>query len=711
LVPFSIHNWNQYVTPSPYVPYPLSKSSDHTANSSSKGGLSGNGAAGATSESEKENALPKEQSMEAAVGNPSKGPKSYTSVLFPTPLSLQEELLIFANMVDTRSMTRKQSQINGRTPASATMPHPPTPSTTVPSTPLPAAKKQKMMFTGKDLAVLEEKIIAATAPPLFLEPVDSPQDVEKLLANLQDPLYSNTPPAPKTRKRTVAELAADEALAAEEQRFMLIMDERLVPSSTGAGAAVATDGEAGAASFEPRFERFKAIEEIKVAHQEKAQRELDAKQQNQANKARAEQQQREAAQAQVAMRRDQQRRDQMRAMQTQQMHQNPQQMHQHGQVAAMNPHGHPQNPNAMIAAAHHIAVSQAHHSSPVVRNMTPNIGSSPLVGNTMMSHGGQGVTMKVTSSGQGAGSPPRPGSAVQHAHPTVTSALPNQRSQQPPSRNGTPQMPNGTPRLGQATPVMSNATPTPRLSQASPANPSMAVTPVMGPNIMAQPHMNGHQLTPHQHQQMILQQRAQAQFAHQQQMQGSPQNNQMSNHNLQQLATQQAHQHAQQAYRQQVQAMTQNQMSAQIGPHGMGHPQQMHGMQPHLQQHQQPQGGPQPSPEQLQYKKYVQEFYRQILGQAQRHYNGNITQEVMQRIQREAGELAKNLMRSNARTQQQAAGQGLTPQQMYAMQQRHQRQVMQAQQMAMQNGGMTGGGMNNMNGMNGMGGMGGMSGM
>ena len=715
-VPFSIHNWNQYVTPSPYVPYPLSKSSDRTANGSSKGGSSANGVVAVPLESEKENALPKDQPAEAAAGNTPKGSKSYTTVLFPTPLSLQEELLIFANMPDLRANSRKQSQINGRTPASATMPHPPTPSSAVPSTPFlsgPPAKKQKMMFTGRDLSVLEEKLIAATAPPLFLDPVDTPQDVETLLKNLRDPLYCSAPPAPKARKRTVAELAADEALAAEEQRFMLIMDERLVPSSTGAGAAVATDGEAGAAAFEPRFERFKAIEEIKLAHQEKAQRDLDLKQQTQANKARAEQQQREAQQHQLAMRREQQRRqEQLRALQNQQMHQNPQLVHQQGHPAAMNQHGHPSNPNGMMAAAHHIAASQAHHSSPVVRNMTPNIGSSPLVGNAMMSHGAQSVPMKVSSSGQGAGSPPRSGSAVQHAHPAVASTMSTQRSQQPPSRNGTPQMPNGTPRLGQATPVMSNVTPIPRLSQASPANPSMAVTPVMGQNVMAQPHMNGHQLTPQQ--QMILQQRAQ--FAHHQQqmqMQGSPPSNQASNPNLQQLAAHHAHQQAQQAqlrskeeaaYRQQLQAMTQNQMStiqagSQLAPNGMGLPQQMHNMVPHGQQHQQQQGGQQPSVEMRQYVKLGHDYSKQMLASAQRQYGQNVPPGVMATIRKQAGEKARMAMKS---LMQQNARQGPTPQQLYAMQQQQQQQQAHHQQMAMQNGGMMGGGMNGMNGMGGM---------
>ncbi|MCJ1475552.1 Transcription factor spt20 [Lambiella insularis] len=692
-VPFSIHNYNEHLTPSPCVPYPHSKLSERGTTSQSKNGLSTAQADTLLADAEKENLLRKDQQNDTTTKDP-KGPKIFTTVLFPTQLALQEELLTFASMLDHRANNRKQSQITARTPASATMPHPPTPSSAAPSTPFPAgppSKKQKLMFSGKDLAVLEEKLIAATAPPLFLDSVDSPKDVRTLLQKLHDPLCCNDPPAPKTRKRTVAELAADEAIAAEEQRFMLIMDERLVPSSTAASTtnAAGADGDAGAAAFEPRFERFKAIEEIRLAHQEKAQREAEQKVQlqlqQQALKARMEQQARENQQQthQLKMREAARRQDQMRQIQNQQLHQQ-QLMHQ--QHPGSNQHSHP--PGGMMPNAHQIAATQGQHSSPIIGNTTPFNNSSPLVGNVMMSQGGHSVPMNVTSSNQGAGSPSRPGSAINHTHPSVTAAMVNRGSQQPPSRNGTPQMPNGTPRLQQSTPVISNVTPNSRMSHGSPPNSTMTATPVMGHSMMN---------TPQQH--MLMQQR-QAQLAHhqqqlQQQQQGSPQNTQ----NLQQVAALHAHQQAQQrmsedAYRQRMQQIQQHQMStAQGGPSQLA-PNNM-AMSSHM-----PIGGQQPGGQPVDwtdlYRRYGSEIYQTLLLRAQAKYGVQVPVQLLQNMQREASGQAKRMVQ-----QKQKQSLPLTPQQQqqYALQRAQQQQMAQ-----MQNGGMMGTGMGGMMGT-GMGGM------
>ncbi|MCJ1397298.1 Transcription factor spt20 [Xylographa trunciseda] len=717
--PFSIHNYNEHLTPSPFVPYPHSKSLDRSSNSQSKGGSSTSAADAALTGPEKENVLPKEEPSDNTTGI-SKGPKIFTTVLFPTPLSLQEELLTFANMPDHRANNRKQSQMSARTPASATMPHPPTPSSAVPSTPFPLglpSKKQKMMFTGKDLAVLEEKLIATTAPPLFLDPVDSPEEVQELLHKLQDPLSSNDPPAPKSRKRTVAELAADEALAAEEQRFMLIMDERLVPTAAtaGVGNAAATDGEAGAASFEPRFERFKAIEEIRHAHQEKAQREAEQKQQlqhqQQAMKQRIDQQQRENLKMQEAARRSQA----MRQMQNQQLHQQ-QMMHQQHLPPGSNPHGHPQTSNAMAQNAFQIAASQGQHSSPIVSNMTPINVSSPLVGDVMINRGGHGAPMNVTPSNQGAGSPSRPGSAAQHAHPSVATG---QRNQQPPSRNGTPQMSNGTPRLQQSTPVISNITPTPRMSHGSPINPTMAATPVLGQNNMAVPPHGNHPfpMTPQQQQmqhQMAVQRQAQLNHQQQQQLQqGSPPNPQlaMSPQNLQQLAAHHAMQAQQMrakddAYRQQVHAMQQHQMGAsqtggaQIVPNNMALAQQMQ-MVPNTSQ--QP-GGAQNQYWTSLYKRYGAEVYQSMLVQAQGQYGTQIPQQILVGMQKQAAKRAAAMVKQKQQSVM------MTPQQQqqqqhFAMQQaaaQSQQQQHQQQQQAAANRVLAQQGFHGMNGMGGM---------
>ncbi|KAL9117264.1 MAG: hypothetical protein Q9187_006204, partial [Circinaria calcarea] len=565
--PFSIHNYNEHLTPSPFVPYPHSTEPASTA----KDAASVTQSDVAILETEKEN-------QPSSTSNPpSKGPKIFTTVLFPTPMSLQEEIIAYANTPDNRSNNRKQSQVNGRTPASATFPQPATPLSAVPPTPSasgPPAKKQKMMISGKDIPAFEAKLIAASASPLYLEPVDSLQEAQIVLQALQDPLFQNKPPAPKTRKRTVAELAADEALAAEEQRFMLIMDERLVPSANAAACnTAAADGESGAASFEPRFERFKALEEIKLNHLEKARRDQEMKVlQQQASKAKQEQQEQQARQLnEQKLREAQQQQELARRYQTQKIQL--QALQQHQMAASQNPHAHPPTSNGMMN--NNTQQVQAHHSSPVPRNLTPhnNSNSSPLVGGVMVSHSGHSMPMTATTSNQGAGSPSRPGSALQHAHPGVAAAMVNQRGQQPPSRNGTPQMPNGTPRLQQPTPVPRHNTPTPRMSQASPVSSAMVSTPVMGAAMMAIPHMTSQHLTPQQ--QVMIQQRQQQQqqqaaaaaaFANQQHgMQGSPPMNQMSPQNLQQLAAHQAHQQAQanrsnmahqELYRQQLQTLS-----------------------------------------------------------------------------------------------------------------------------------------------------------
>ena len=450
-------------------------------------------------------------------------------------------------------------------------------------------------------------MILSTAPPLYLDPVKNVEEAQALIDKLSDPLCCRDPPAPKSRKRTVAELAADEALAAEEQRFMLIMDERLVPGTTasGTGKTVGTDSEGNGANFEARFESFKTLEEIKETLRERekqaAQQNEEAKQQ----KAKAEQERAQEQRVQMANARRQEQQmlrnsslhqntgsQQQQPPQTQQQSQ-PQQQHQGSAQPQMPPvsthHAHPPIHTTMPPNPHQLAATQGPQSSPVVRNMTPQNASSPAMGSAMH-RGPSAIQMNMTSSTQGtAGSPPRPGSAIPHGHPGPI-PMTVQRSQQPPSRNGTPSMPNGTPRLQQATPVMRNITPTPRMSQASPVNSASAATPMMGHNMLGTPHINGQQLTPQQHQAFLRAQqdhqaRQQQMRAYQQQhMHGSPPNIQLSQQHLQQLAAQQQAQqrsgmqsHGQEAsYRQMLQSMSQmspqqqqQQMHAQAGNQAM----------------------------------------------------------------------------------------------------------------------------------------------
>ena len=589
-IPFSIHSYNEHLTPSPYVPYPQKDDSAPTHTVKRNDAQTDSSSA---SES-------KDKQLE-------KGPKIFTVVLFPTPLSLQEEIYIQANTpLDSRS-NRKQSAAVPRTPASATVPPtplsavPPTASASWPST----HKKLKMSISGSDIHAFESKAINTTAPPLFLDPVDNIHDVSKVLQNLTDPTHKDPHPAPKTRKRTQTELAADEAIADQEQKFMLIMDERRGASGAAGVKAGTADGEAGTATFEPRFESFQAIKNIRAEHKERADREATEKSQK------------EAAAAAIKLRMEQQDRlhrqeTEQRALQVAQEQQNQRNMQRQAQlienqrqqslIAGQNQfgHGHPL-PNGL---------SQAQNSSPVVRNMTPHINSSPLVNNIPLNS-------QVTSS------PVRPTSATQHGHPGGVAMVQQRSRQRAPSRTSTPQL-NGTPSMQHATP---------RISQGSPP---MVSNAVMNHNVMASQHFNGPPPVPSQQQQLEIthqqQQQRQRQYAghmaQQQRMQNGSPNPQMSPDrnpmNLQHQAAfnQQRQQRQQHEYHARVQQQQQHQASM---PNGGSPPQQHPGQQGHPQQPPQPQFNMTQlsQSQQAHLQSQRQRFYGSLLNSCAQRYGGN----------------------------------------------------------------------------------------
>lgn len=657
-VPFSIHNYNQHLTPSPYVPFP------QTAEELK---ITGNAPAASSTES----SASKDKQA-------SKGPNVYTVVLFPTPLSLQEEVYIQANTPDLRN-NRKQSVQVPRTPASATIP--PTPLSAVPPTPSasgPPSKKQKMMISGQEIHEFESRAITTTAPPLFLDPVDNIEDAHTVLNNLTDPRHQQSHPAPKTRKRTVAELAADEATAAQEQAFMLIMDERHNVSGPAAKAGT-TDGEAGTAPFEPRFETWQAIKNIKAEHKERAEREAEAKAHRDAQAAAQKQRMdlqarehredairrgREAEQQQALeiQRQNHLKEKQMREAATAQHRMQENQQRQALANSQNQPtHGHP------VTHVTH-GVSQAQHSSPVVRNMTPNLNSSPLVGN---------VPVNLNSSGQGnASSPARPPSAMQHVQPGPGGVpMGHQRSRQPPSRTNTPLM-NGTPAMPHLTPVVGHATP--RISQGSPP---MAATAVA--NGLPNQGMNGHvQYTPQQMSEFLIrqqaQQRRQAEFnAQYQRMQSGSPNPQMSPdgrppiQTLHQLAQQNQHQirndYMLSLQRQQQAQMQQNGNVAHGIPNG-GSPAQ------HLQQARPPQQNPNQQPQPQQRVPITPQA--QLQACIHSHFNKNI----QMLAQRHGGNTGAITPQEQQQAKQAAISRGTT--QYKAQQQQLQQQMMQRQQMA-----------------------------
>lgn len=474
--PFSIHNYNEHVTPSAFVPYPKH---NQLASEQAKTEAAADGKAQSQEQEKPVENVPQPK------GTPLK-PRVFTTVLHPTARSLQAELTLLATTPDPKAAKQATAAANAGSPAQG-----------------PPAKRQKMMVEPQDLLECESKLIRALAPPLFLDPVDSPEAAQDLLKFLESPMHRDAPPSPKRRKRTVAELAADEALAAEEERFMLIMDERLEPTtSNGAGGTKTTvDDTGGGAPFEPRFSRFKTLESIRMQHEEKAKREHEIKVKQ--DLAKRQQQEME--------------RERRRALEQRQAEEHAREEARRQQLATQQAQAHLAQQNRVMAQAN--GVSQGQQSSPVVRNQTPLNASSPMPGNTMVSQPAA-VPMSITSSAQAgsAGSPARPPSALQHAnmmsHPMAAS-----RSQQGPSRHGTPQITQGTPAMSHATPIMRNVTPTQRMGHGSPNHSTMSQTPVMNQGMMATPQIGagGMGLTPQQ-QQVLLQQRQQQILAQQGQL-------------------------------------------------------------------------------------------------------------------------------------------------------------------------------------------------
>ena len=645
-IPFSIHNYNEHLTPSPYVPYPQKED--------------------AMAESDKNKDASQADSTTNSNGKQAeKGPKIFTVVLFPTPLSLHEEVYIQANTVDPRN-NRKQSIAVPRTPASATVPA--TPLSTVPPTPFasgpPPLKKVKMSISGSEIHGFESKAISTTAPPLFLDPVDNIEDTFKVLGTLTDPRHKEHHPAPKARKRTEAELAADEAIAAQEQEFMLIMDERHGASGAAGVKAGTTDGDAGGTTFEPRFETWQAIKNIRAEHKDRAEREAIEKAQKEAqaaeNKRRMEQQERlnreqtESRAAQVAQ--EQQSLRKLHRQQQMTLDLQAREARRQQQLAVQNQpaHGHPL-PNG---------ISQAQNSSPVVRNVTPHNNSSPLVNNIHMN-------------GQVTSSPPRPTSAMQHGHVGGVPMAQQRSRQRAPSRTSTPQM-NGTPSMQQATP---------RVPQGSPPM-SMASNPVMSHNVIANHHLNGPppQLSQQQQMEILARRHQQHQYQQQQhQMQQQQQQQRMQNGSPNPQISpdrnpghmQTLHQQAQlnQQRQQQQEYQRSLAMHHQALGNGAGHPNIPNGTSPrqqHTQQHSQQQANPVLNPMQQQYlRDQIRKAHLMLMQQCAQKYGGNpqnIPMPEQNMLKQKAQQMGNEQFRRAMQQKQQHAQQLHHMQQMQQMQ-------------------------------------------
>ncbi|CCU81738.1 hypothetical protein BGHDH14_bgh04613 [Blumeria hordei DH14] len=543
-IPFSIHNYSQYCTPSSYAPYPMkspiSKKPKTTIDKNN------------TKASEEQDNDQKPTSLASKTAGPKK-PEILTVVLRPTPMSKFIDRAIQAiNLVGTERVMNAQSDANGVTP---NLPLTPTvaPNISANIQPItvssPNRGKARLKIDSSQICKIEAQITLATTAPLILKPVSSALESATLIESLAHPMYNEKPPAPKSRKRTVAEVAADEAFAAEQERYMLLFDERLSSNALTTSGGVNTSGgetQSGGTLFEARFERFKLIESIRIQLEENKRIEKQKAIENEKPQRLAETN---------------------RTRQILAIEQNRSQQALQGNSNQIQPqHAHPQttsSQNSILGQAHrlHQQTSQAQATSPLIRTETPNSNSSPSINNA------GSIPMQQSTSSMG-GSPPRPGSATQQnqAQKSVPTShgMVSQKSQQ--SHSGTPRMPVSTP--VQSTPASRNSSQTPRLSQRSPQgqishNPQVQM-------INGQPILNNSaqaQAFQQQRLQHILRQQQQQQQAAQglgvimQGHQASPQQMLQAQQILRNQQQQGMPQQAMQAYTAQMTALAQRQAS------------------------------------------------------------------------------------------------------------------------------------------------------
>lgn len=496
---YSMHSYSNYITPSPFAPYPKKAAEQH--DSADADDADGNSST-----------TGKQRNVEQG------GPAISTIVLQPTELSRHAELLLLA----ATPVPKRGSKRHAETPSTA---QPPTPRLSVPATPLLAANRsspgqdEKMCLEeAEDVYRFQADVLLQTGPPLLLEPYKG----HEALDALAHPLHSELPPSPKTRKRTTAELAADDAQAAEAERRMLIMDERIKPSARP-GAGVNSGDNAGAAAT-LGFTRFKTIAMVREK-QEELERHKKEEEAQAAIQRRAQEEATANAQRVETARVEHQRR-----VMTQRAQQARQQQQNLAQSIGPQSHGHPPQNGMMINNQNYQQAQSMPQASPAPRNHTP-MQSSPMVQQN-------GVPMGRTSSQQ-AGSPPRPTSAAM-PNPSLMARQISQ--QQHGSRIATPQMQQGTPNMASAMPGR-QLSQTPRLPHGSPA----PGTPATANMPMQTPGQSG--MTPEQ---MAMFQQAQRQMAMQGQSGSPAQGANMTPEQIQNIRQQ--HHQRQQALQMQAQA-------------------------------------------------------------------------------------------------------------------------------------------------------------
>lgn len=536
---FSIHNCSNFITPSPFAPFTTGKPDAKPTP--------------APVQSKEPDTKQDKENMPAPGQNVSMHrqpmrPKVITIVLFPTPQSQLADMQLLATTPVPDMATIKRMQAAGRAGGL-----PQTPLTGIPPTPTfssgQSPKRQRMLLDDSNIHEFESELFNATCPQLYLEPTKSFAESIALIDATTHPNNQNPAPPRKSRKRTTAELAADEAEAQGLQRFMLAGDEH---QATMASAATGNDDSAGrAAANSQTFSRFKTIASIRANHEEAERR----KKEEEARIAQAKRQAQMEADAQ-RKREAEAARQQAEVIERQQLLVRQQQLQQ--QQLQQNEAMRAASAAQQQQASNNAQLNQAPQSqnqpqfSPVPRQQTPmtaTAAASPHVGG-QIPHPIGGTPMVASISNNAIASPARPPSAVSHHQNQMARSLSQQQNL---SRTGTPQMVQGTPVMGASMPNR-NMTPTPsRMNQASPSLSMQGQTPMMINTPQAVQNM-----TPEAMQQLQNQQRMQQLRMQQMQQAGSSPGNQQ----LQQLALQKATIHIQQqgvptgqnpqAYRQQL---------------------------------------------------------------------------------------------------------------------------------------------------------------
>ncbi|RKF57614.1 putative transcription factor spt20 [Golovinomyces cichoracearum] len=260
---FSILNHSPYCTPSPYAPQETQKTPKNKSSLADKSNTD-------NAEQHQKNDVP---SSTTPTPGPLK-PKILTVVLHPTPLSRFVDLAIktaetFCTEDTSSNQQERKKNMSTSVPANSTASVPLTPQASM-APPAKRVKRSKVNLDSNHIYSLEAQLNLATTAPLFLEPVSNAFESAALLECLTHPMHEEKPPAPKIRKRTVAEMAADEAFAAEQERYMLLLDERISSSAVtvpGGISSAGTDDQSGGIVFEARFERFKLIETIRSQYE------------------------------------------------------------------------------------------------------------------------------------------------------------------------------------------------------------------------------------------------------------------------------------------------------------------------------------------------------------------------------------------------------------------------------------------------------------